>query len=151
VSPGRTGFAIVRRPRPETRILKRLTLLAIVFLVAACSPASPDEAVDDFCDAQDELISAVSGLTTLSLASGDGDVDNVRGDIESAWDSYEGETEGLEEELRSQAQNAYTDYLNAVEVIPPDDSIGDRVQAHVDAAQVFLGDLQQISGSVNCE
>jgi hypothetical protein len=127
-------------------------MLAIAFLViAACSPSTPEEAVDDFCDAQDELISAVGELTTLSLTSGEGDVDNVRGDIESAWDSYEGETEGLEEELRSQAQNAYTDYLNAIEVIPPDDTIGERVQAHVAAAQVFLGDLQQISGSVNCE
>lgn len=129
-----------------------LAFAAAAFLaIAACSSPAPEEAVDDFCAAQDELTTSVEELSTLSLSSTSGELDTVRSDIEAGWETYETETEGLEESLKSQAQNAYTDYLNAVEVIPPDDTIEQRIDAYVAAAEVFREDLRQISDSVTCE
>lgn len=133
--------------------MKRPVVFVIValFAIAACSSPEPEEAVDDFCAAQDELTTSVGELSTLTLSSAADDVDTVRNEIGSAWETYETETEGLEESLKSQAQNAYTDYLNATEIIPPDNTIEQRVKAYVAAAEAFLADLRQISDSVNCE
>ncbi len=132
--------------------MKKSTLiLALIgaLLLAACSE-SLGEASADFCAAEAGLASAVDELGTLNPQSTASELEQVKKDISDAWDDYETAAEDTNEAAKTEAQRAYTDYLNAVEVIPGSGSLGERVQAHIDAAKVLVADLKIIADASKC-
>ncbi len=132
--------------------MKRLLATALlgVLAITGCSD-SPEEALAAFCDAHDELVTAAQGLGSLSVESTSDEVDAVRTDVESSWETYEAAAEEVGQDLKTQAEAAYADYRNAISVIPGDAPLEDRVNMTIDAANAFQDDLNTIVESTTCE
>jgi hypothetical protein len=132
--------------------MKRQFAIALMGVLAltACSD-SPDENLAAFCDSHDSLVTSVESFGSLSAESTSDDVDAVRDDVETSWAAYEAAAEDVSQDAKTQAEAAYSDYLNAISVIPGDAPISDRVEMTIEAANVLKTNLNTIAESVTCE
>lgn len=131
--------------------MKRLlgTALLAALVLTACSN-SPEDAVATFCEAQDDLVTAVENLGSLGVESTSDEVDAVRSEIESSWETYKKAAENVGQEIKAQGEDAFSDYRNAVAAIPDDAPVTERIQMNIDAAKAFAVDLNAIADSVTC-
>ncbi len=117
--------------------------------LAACSP-SPEDALANFCDAQDDLLTSIGAISDLSLGSPADDVVAVRDDISGAWNDYVSAADELAEVQIAGVQSAYQGFLDAVDAIPDGASIGEAIQLSIEAADVFLAQVREVRSSVSC-
>jgi PBP1b-binding outer membrane lipoprotein LpoB len=124
-------------------------LLAMAFVVAACS-SSTEDTVETYCDDLGTLKTSLQDLTSLSAQSTMDDVDSAKKAVSDAYDATVSSADAVDSAVASELETARNTWQSAVDGIPSDATVEEAMTTVTAADEAFLASVNTTHEKVDC-
>jgi hypothetical protein len=125
-------------------------VLAMAFVVAACSSNSTEDAVDTYCDDLGTLKTSLESLNELTAQSTVDDVNNAKEAVKSAYDATVASAENVDGAVAGEIDTAQSTWQSTVDAIPGDATVADSLTAIQTADAAYLASVNTAVDKVDC-
>ncbi len=126
-------------------------VLAMAFVVAACSSTSTEEAVTAYCDDLGNLKSSLVSMTDLDIGSTLDDVNNAKEEVKKAYDKTVESAQGVDDAVLKEMENATSEWQKAVDAIASDATIEDALVTVQAADGAYIVAIDAALSKVTCK